>query len=160
MVAQKTKKPKKKAKKAAAKGELVPADDQQPNSKRVPGRPFPKGVSGNPAGRPRKGCLITAELNKMGEDEITNKTTGEKMPRFQALLRTLYGLALGGDLAAINTILNRVGGRAPITIDHNETHDINITHEFDTDGMSVAELRQLRGFLQSRIRPTHADPSN
>ena len=43
------------------------AEKQQESSKRVVGRPFPPGVSGNPAGRP-KGRTIREEIRQYLED--------------------------------------------------------------------------------------------
>ena len=47
-------------------------DKQQENTKRVVGRPFPKGVSGNPLGRPKGQTLkeyVRAWLANMTEEE-------------------------------------------------------------------------------------------
>jgi hypothetical protein len=64
-----TKKPAKKARPAAK----TPAVKQRNNStepgKKVPGRPFAKGESGNPRGRPPKGQSLTEVLKSvMGEE--------------------------------------------------------------------------------------------
>lgn len=42
-------------------------DNQQNNSKRVIGKPFPKGVSGNPLGRPKGSTLKEYQAQKFRE---------------------------------------------------------------------------------------------
>lgn len=42
---------------------------KQQNKKKVPGRPFPKGVSGNPAGRPKGSVSIIGRIRQIWEDE-------------------------------------------------------------------------------------------
>ncbi|MDR3161350.1 MAG: hypothetical protein LBU28_07040 [Spirochaetaceae bacterium] len=64
------------------------ADKQQDNStkrgKKVPGRPFPKGKSGNPKGRPPKGESLT---------EVLKETLGEegKATAAQKLIDLAFG---------------------------------------------------------------------
>jgi Family of unknown function (DUF5681) len=69
----------------------------QKSQRRVRGRPFAKGQSGNPAGR-RPGCrnkaTRAAELLLDGEAE--------------ALIRKAVELALGGDLLALRICLDRI----------------------------------------------------
>jgi hypothetical protein len=70
------------------------------------GRPWPKGVSGNPGGRPRRGQaladLLRAELDKAGPD---GRSRGER------IARKLVELAEGGDVRAIRECYDRVLGR-------------------------------------------------
>ena len=44
------------------------ADKQQNNSKKVVGKPFKKGQSGNPNGRPKKGLAIADILNAKSKE--------------------------------------------------------------------------------------------
>ena len=56
------------------------ADKQQDNSKKVVGKPFKKGQSGNPRGRPRRGFAIADILNaKSNEIDESGLTMREKM---------------------------------------------------------------------------------
>lgn len=64
---------------------------------------FPKGQSGNPAGRP-KGRSITAELRKLLDTEVGGKTTREK------LAEILINKALSGDFKFVREVLQRVDG--------------------------------------------------
>ena len=73
------------------------ADNFLQKQQKQPGRPFEKGRSGNPAGRPR-GCrnrsTLAAQLLLQGEAE--------------ALTRKAVELALGGDPAALRLCLDRL----------------------------------------------------
>jgi len=64
---------------------------------------FPKGQSGNPAGRP-KGRTVTAELRKLLETEVGGKSTREQ------LAEILVNKALSGDYKFILEVLKRVDG--------------------------------------------------
>lgn len=46
------------------------AENSQKNSKRVFGTPFPKGVSGNPSGRPKTPEIFKKKINKIAEELI------------------------------------------------------------------------------------------
>lgn len=63
------------------------------------GRPFPKGRSGNPGGRPRR-------LREL-ESAIEEKYVG---PKTLEVIDKLYGLALAGDVQAARLFLDRVLG--------------------------------------------------
>lgn len=83
------------------------AADTTPPKQR--GKPFPKGQSANPSGRPRgsKNAALVA-LDRIGEDAA------------QDLLKSVIALARDGDMAAARIILDRVWpvrkGR-PVTFD-------------------------------------------
>jgi len=71
--------------------------DKEPKKQRGPGRPWPKGVSGNPAGcktGSRHKATIAAQALLDGESE--------------ALTRKCVELALDGDMAALRLCLERI----------------------------------------------------
>jgi hypothetical protein len=77
-------------------------NDRNPNLK-----PWPKGVSGNPGGRPKKKA-ITEELERLLEEEAPNsdgKTWAATVA--EALLRQ----AAKGDVRAITELANRIEGK-------------------------------------------------
>ena len=90
------------------------ADKQQDNSKKVVGKPFKKGQSGNPNGRPKKGLAIADILNaKSSEADESGETMKEKM------LRKVYALATGPrpERWAVEFIADRTEGKALERID-------------------------------------------
>ena len=90
------------------------ADKQQNNSKKVVGKPFKKGQSGNPNGRPKKGVGIADILNaKSKEADESGETMKEKM------LRKVYALATGPrpERWAVEFIADRTEGKALERID-------------------------------------------
>jgi hypothetical protein len=90
------------------------ADKQQNNSKKVPGKPFKKGQSGNPNGRPKKGFAIADILNaKSSTADESGETMKEKM------LRKVYALATGPrpERWAVEFIADRTEGKALERID-------------------------------------------
>ena len=83
---------------------------QQSNSKsKVPGRPFPKGTSGNPKGRPKRGLSIAETLREIGNE---NMGAGDKRTKLLAMADAAYELALGGDKDMVKFIADRTEGRA------------------------------------------------
>lgn len=75
-------------------------------SDKVVGRPFPKGVSGNPGGRPKKDWTWSGLLEKVGE-EIEPKTG---KPFKELVSKRLWIDAINGNLGAIKEIFNRTEG--------------------------------------------------
>lgn len=67
--------------------------------RRGPGRPFLPGNNANPGGRPKRDRALTAAL-----EEVVDKTK---------LAEKLYKLALGGDMAAIKYVYDRIEGMPP-----------------------------------------------
>ncbi len=70
-------------------------------------KPFPKGVSGNPAGRPRKALLSDALRRQLAEalQGAPEKTIAE------AVARTLIREALSGNVQAIREVGDRSEGK-------------------------------------------------
>ena len=82
-------------------------DKQSKSKKSKYGNPaWVPGVSGNPAGRPKKGSAIADILNAIGEeiqkDGISKKT---------AVLKRVYGAALDGNMDCVKFIADRTEGK-------------------------------------------------
>jgi hypothetical protein len=74
---------------------------------RAGGRPFVKGQSGNPGGRPKKADSPTAELRRILQliDEATGKRNSTRVAE------TLLAAALKGNIEAIKYLFDRIDGR-------------------------------------------------
>ena len=79
------------------------------NNKKTTGKPFAKGESGNPHGRPRKGETMTDILRQISAESISEKGGG-KVEIKTAMARKLVAMALGGDLSAIKYVYDRIDG--------------------------------------------------
>jgi hypothetical protein len=79
--------------------------------KRGPGRPFQKGQSGNPRGRPKNENSLTAllrkEIHKICPEDRQNRTYGELI--VQATIR----LAMKGNATALTLVWGRLDGKVP-----------------------------------------------
>lgn len=73
--------------------------------RRVIGRPFPKGVSGNPHGRPKKGMTLTDIAKEILEEQLPDGKT-----RKELLMRKVAQLAYDGNETMIKMIWNYVDG--------------------------------------------------
>ena len=80
-------------------------------------KPFPKGVSGNPNGRPKK----LPELDKLLADILGEEKDGRTAA--EAILSALRAKAAKGDIRAAEVLLDRAYGKAKQTINNN----INVT---------------------------------
>lgn len=77
-------------------------------TKRVPGRPWPKGTSGNLKGRPRDHNSYAEILREMAELKDVRSRTGELVQRKRALCEKIWSMAIGeGNLAAMNMIMSK-----------------------------------------------------
>ena len=70
-------------------------------------RPWPKGVSGNPGGRPRK-QPITEELERLLTQEVPNR---EGQTWATVIAEALLQQASRGDVRAVSELANRVEGK-------------------------------------------------
>lgn len=83
-------------------------------------KPFKKGQSGNPNGRPRK----LPELDKLLADVLGEEKDG--VSAAEAILKALRLKASKGDVRAAEIILDRAYGKARQTIEQHNTHNVNI----------------------------------
>ena len=94
--------------------------------RRGPGRPFPKGVAGNPGGRPKNEDSLAAQLRELlaEVDEETGKTTG------RLLAEKYVELGLGGNVMAITAIADRVDGKPAqsLTLKGESTAPLHVRH--------------------------------
>lgn len=74
-------------------------------------KPFPKGVSGNPKGRPKK----LPELDKLLADVLGEEKDG--VTAADAILRKLRAMAAQGNIRAAEILLDRAYGKSKHTMD-------------------------------------------
>src|SRR3990167_8853878 len=104
------------------------ADKQLDNSKRVRGRPFPKGVSGNPKGRPPNESTLRYWLIQY----LEAKEHGHDKNRMQELAEKIALEAFKGDKLLLKEVFDRVDGKAPETIRHEGEIDTGIKELSET----------------------------
>ena len=76
-------------------------------------KPWPKGVSGNPGGRPRK-KLVTSELERLLQEQST-EPSGKTWAT--VIAEALLQQAAKGDVRAITELANRVEGKPLQSVD-------------------------------------------
>jgi hypothetical protein len=107
-------------------------------------KPWPKGVSGNPGGRPKK-RLISDELERLLQQEAPD-ASGKTCAA--ALAEVLLQQALKGDLRAIAEVANRVEGKPlqAVDLDVNSPEDIETLTDEELE-KRIAELQDKLGFV-------------
>ena len=88
---------------------------------------FPKGVSGNPTGRPLGARSLTAMLRHRIE---------EYPERAQEMLDNLINMARAGDLRAVEIIMDRLEGKALQQMDT----EVRITHGYRDPVVEAVDL--------------------
>lgn len=79
--------------------------------RKVIGRPFPPGVSGNPDGRPPKGWTWRDLLIEAAEEQEEDPVTGEKTPIKKIMAKKLVAKGKEGDVPALKEFGDRIDGR-------------------------------------------------
>ena len=87
---------------------MLKADKQQGNSKRVFGKPFKKGQSGNPNGRPPKVKCIPDILKAIGDEE----GTVDGRTKLDVIMYKVFQFALEGKPWAVQFLADRTEGKA------------------------------------------------
>lgn len=122
--------------------------DKQPKNKQLIHR-FPPGMSGNPAGRPKKVKCIPDILQKIGKTKIKDNpfiTDAAKqkfaalgnVSQLDALMQLVYSLALSGVPWAVHFIAERTEGPPKQRIEIEQT-----TIHIDIEGLQIEEPDQI-----------------
>ena len=82
-------------------------------------KPFKKGQSGNPNGRPKK----LPQLDKLLADVLGEEKDG--LTAAEAILKKLRQMATTGNLRAAEILLDRGYGKARQSVDHSHSTDDN-----------------------------------
>lgn len=125
-------------------------------------KPFQKGQSGNPNGRPKGSPNAATVIKKwlLSGEKIKNPLTGKTETLSQLDIVTLAQIkkARGGDTSAFNAVLDRLYGKPKQTLDIDHTTDgesINPENTTDLSKLTDAELRTLAK-LQRKSRTRKA----
>lgn len=106
----------------AKKAKKALAVKQRDNSKKPPrGRPFKKGQSGNPKGRPpdseRLSALALAEAEKLCPFPVGKIEAGTKTWRELIILGWLSSMLGGKNMKALEMFLDRTEGKVTLPVD-------------------------------------------
>lgn len=100
-------------------------------------KPFVKGQSGNPKGKPRK----IPELNKLLAEVLGDEKEG--ITAAQAILSALRSKAIKGDVRAAEVLLDRAYGKSKETLDVT-TNGESMNQKYDLSKLSDAALNELK----------------
>jgi hypothetical protein len=104
-------------------------------------KPFPKGLSGNPGGRPKKTPLSDAcreLLNKPATDDPAGRTNAE------LIAERLVAKAVAGDIRAAQELADRAEGKARQSI---EFEHARLREAFDSMSREELEAYAVSGSL-------------
>jgi hypothetical protein len=108
------------------------------------------GVSGNPAGRPKKEQTLTDLLTKYGE-KVHKKT----QKQYRALLiERMWYFAIKGDMAIAKYIVDRIDGKMREYIDHSGSMNTNISQDIHFEDMPKNLQRE---YLEERLKVLDAE---
>ncbi len=92
--------------------EIVNIDKQPGNSQgRGKGKPFRKGQSGNPKGRPKKELCLTEALREELQNVSPADASGQNRTWMQLIVEATMRLAIKGNSAALKEVWERVDGK-------------------------------------------------
>lgn len=115
---------------------------------RARGRPFPKGISGNPKGRPAVGKSLAEVIRRVG-DEIDER---KRMTRIEISVRALFTAAGRKNMVGVKAaqlLFERGWGKPPQTIEfdwHGEAQDIGL----EPDELKAAVVSVLKQMVAAR----------
>jgi hypothetical protein len=119
------------------------------------GKQFPKGVSGNPNGRPRLTKLSESLRQQIAE---TNPDAPEETVAEQ-IAQTLIKLAIGGDVQAIKECFDRCEGRPKQSVDL-DIQTTNWRDEARRYGISESEVANEARLLLAEFDVADSDEAS
>lgn len=105
---------------------------------------FPKGVSGNPNGRPKK----LPELDKLLAEVLGEEKDG--ITAAAALLRKLRAMAAQGNIRAIELLLDRAYGKAKQTVDMEVTQRMTIVDDIAPIDTAISQATPSLGAAEGQ----------
>jgi len=106
---------------------------------------FQPGVSGNPAGRPKKEYCLTDILKEQGNIEDELDILGNVITRKQAVAKKLWAMAMGGDVIALKYLYDRIDGKPLQTIEANVTRpEADLSNLTEKEKKALANLNRKR----------------
>ena len=107
-------------------------------------KPFKKGISGNPKGRPPKEYCLTDLLRKQGD--IQDFETNEGLiTRKEGIAEKLWDMAISGDVSAIKYLYDRLDGKPLQTIESQVTRPV-----IDMGNISKEDMKALARINRKR----------
>jgi len=115
--------------------------------------PFPKGVSGNPKGRPKGAVSMTTRLKKILDKRIYNFNPIEKTEKKDKIVNHLIDIliakALSGEDKAIIEIFNRIDGKVKEQLELSGSIDL---YNDMSEKEILEELERLRRDIKGKKR--------
>ena len=114
---------------------------------------YVRGVSGNPAGRPKGRSVLTKALTEIAEGfyptevELAESEGRDPRSRAELLAEVLFSKALKGDVAAAQLIYARVEGKPKASIE--STVDVKVEGEVKHSPSKVAVLEGLKSLRRN-----------
>lgn len=117
--------------------EIIPIEPEEIEPKKNKGR-WPKGVSGNPKGRPKKGIALTDKI----EAALLERQEGNGTRAIDELVKLLIKRSLEGDMKALEILLDRGFGKSKAFLEISQKEEFEIDWgddvvEADTDEEST-----------------------
>ena len=119
------------------------------------GKPFVKGTSGNPHGRPRLDVCVTTWLKQYADIKQSTKLDEKELTYAQAAALKAWQMAAKGELDSYNFIIDRIEGRVPQKIEAKENVNIKYSPE-DLSDQELAEIvssRSGKGIVAPSVGP-------
>lgn len=99
-------------------------------------KPFVKGKSGNPNGKPKK----IPHLQELLAEVLSDEKDG--IPAAKAILMALRSKATKGDVRAAEVLLDRAYGRAKQSIEHSGNMVVNTSSLSPDDLLALANIQK------------------
>jgi hypothetical protein len=110
------------------------------NKNPIPGnKPFPKGKSGNPKGRPKSALRDIKDVLK---DLLSQEKNGTQL--IDGLMSVVVNKALKGDLKAVDMLLSYTFGKATQRTEVTGAEGEAIEVKHDLSKLNIDELKQLK----------------